>query len=85
MPGIREEDFLKKQCFSLYDLYGYTLAQDPGGHEIYNFGSSFIGYHYYTLSLSDLPVEKMLKKTMHFHYMTCMATFSLHYLCVAKV
>ena len=24
----------------------------PGGYEIYNFGRPFLGYHYYTLSLS---------------------------------
>ena len=29
MPGSREEDFKKNNAFSLYDLYGHTLAQEP--------------------------------------------------------
>ena len=39
--------------FSLYDLYGHALAQEPRpqGHEIYNFGRSFLGHHYHILSL----------------------------------
>ena len=28
----------------------------PGGYEIYNFGSQFLGHHYYILSLPDLHV-----------------------------
>ena len=37
-----------------------TLAL--GVHEIYNFGRSFLGHHYFILSLSDLclGVEKMI-------------------------
>ena len=29
MPGSREEDFNRTIIFSLYDLYGHTLAQEP--------------------------------------------------------
>ena len=29
MPGSREEDFKKNNAFSLYDLYGHALAQEP--------------------------------------------------------
>ena len=29
MPGCREEDFKKNNAFSLYDLYGHALAQEP--------------------------------------------------------
>ena len=45
-------------------------------HEIYNFGTPFLGNHYYTLSLFDLclGVEKIVKEIMQFHYMTYMAT-----------
>ena len=48
----------------------------PGGNQIYNFGSQFLGHHYYLSSLSDLylGVEKVFKEIMHFHYMTYMAT-----------
>ena len=49
-------------------------------YEIYNFGRSFLGHHYYILGLSDLCLEvekKIFKEIMHFHFMTYMAT-SLH-------
>ena len=41
MPSSREEDLKKNNAFTLYDLYGHALAQEPlpRGHEIYNFGS----------------------------------------------
>ena len=29
MPLSREEDFSRNNVFSLYDLYGHTLAQEP--------------------------------------------------------
>ena len=29
MPGSKEEDFKRNNAFSLYDLYGQTLAQEP--------------------------------------------------------
>ena len=79
MPGSREEDFKKNNAFSLYDLYGHALAQEPcpGGHEIYNFGRPFLCHHNYILSLSDLCLgveKKIFKEIMHFHYMTYMAT-----------
>ena len=56
MLGSKEEDFLNNNAFSLYDLYGHTLAQDPcpDGHEIYNLVRPLLGHHYYILSLSDL-------------------------------
>ena len=36
----------------------------PRGHEIYNFGRPFLGYHYYIFGLSDqcLRVEKKIFK-----------------------
>ena len=50
----------------------------PWGYEIYNFGRLFlIGHQYYIHSLSDLCLsreEDILKKIMHFHYITFMAT-----------
>ena len=70
MPGSREEDFIKNNAFSLYDLC-------PGGHEIYNFGRPFLCHHNYILSLSDLCLgveKKIFKEIMHFHNMTYMAT-----------
>ena len=49
----------------------------PGGHEIYNFGTPFLGHHYYILGLFHLCLgveKKIFKEIMHFHYMTYMAT-----------
>ena len=71
MPGSREEDFQRNNAFSLYDLYGHALAQEPcpRGHEIYNFGGPFRGHHYYILSLSNLCLgveKKIFKEIMHF-------------------
>ena len=42
----------------------------PGGHEIYNFGRPFLGYHYYILGLSDqcLGVEKKIFQEIHQFY-----------------
>ena len=78
MHGSREEDFKRNNAFSLYDLYGHALAQEPlpQVHEIYNFGRPFLGHHYYILGLSDLclEVEEIFKEIMQFHYMTYMAT-----------
>ena len=53
--------------------------KDPcsGGQEIYNLGRPLLGYHYYTLSLSDLCMgveKKIFKEIMHFHYMNFMAS-----------
>ena len=47
--------FKRNNAFSLYDLYGHTIAKNPcpGGHEIYNLGRPFHGHYYYTLSLSE--------------------------------
>ena len=44
-----------------------------GGHEIYNFGRSFLGHHYniHVLNLSDLRLgveRKIFKEIMYFHY-----------------
>ena len=79
MHENREEDFERNDTFSLYDLYGHTLAQEPwpGGHKIYSFGRPFINHYYNTLSLSDLCMgveQKIFKEIMHFNYMTNMAT-----------
>ena len=49
-------------CIHYNDLY-----------EIYNFGTPFLGLHYYTLILFDLFLgvkKKIDKETMQFHYMT---------------
>ena len=49
----------------------------PRGHGIYNFGRTFLVHHNYLLSLSVLclGVEKnIFKETMHFQFMTYMAT-----------
>ena len=77
MPGSREEDFKRNNAVSLYDLYGHAPAQDDRGHQIYNFGTTSFGHHYYILGLSDLclGIEKTIfKEIMLFHYMTYMAT-----------
>ena len=29
MPGSKEEDFYRNNAFSLYDLNGHALAQEP--------------------------------------------------------
>ena len=60
MPGSREEDFKRNNAFSLYDLYGHALAQEPlpWGHEIYNFCKPFLRHHYYIPSLS-LPCPRV--------------------------
>ena len=45
----------------------------PGGHEIYNFRTPFLGHHYLILSLSDLcpgVKKKIFKGIMHVQYMT---------------
>ena len=56
----------KKIIYIIYINYYNDL------HEIYNFGTPFLGHHYYILSLSDqCPREKIkrfLKEMMHFHY-----------------
>ena len=54
-------------------LYDHAPAQEQ---EFYNFGRLFLGYHCYTLRLSDLFLseEKILKEIMHFYYMTYLAT-----------
>ena len=76
MPQSIENDFVRINAISLYN---HTLPKHPcpGGHEIHNFGSLFLGLHNYILSLSVvcLGVEKkILKEIMHFHYTTCMTT-----------
>ena len=50
-----------------------------GGHEIYNFGRTFLGHHYCTcqLNLFDLCLGVEKKILMHFHVMTYIST-SLH-------
>ena len=50
----------------------YHKNPSPGGHEIYNFGTPFLGHHYYILNLSDLCVG-VKKKTLKRNY-----AFSLH-------
>ena len=62
MPGSKEEDFKRNNAFSLYDLYGHTLAQEPLSPEIDNLGRPFLGHHYYILSLSYRYIEG--KKTL---------------------
>ena len=51
--------FLSINAFSLYDLYGHALSQEPSpaGHEIYNLGRPFLGHHYYILIYSCLDGE----------------------------
>ena len=42
----------------------------PGGHDIYNFGRSFLGYHNYALGLYGLcsRVEKKIFQEIHQFY-----------------
>ena len=37
----------------------------PGVHEIYNFGRTFLGHHYYILSLSEPKIEKKIFYEIH--------------------
>ena len=73
MSGIREVDFQRNNAFSLYDLHGHALAQEPcpGGHEINIFGRPFIGNYYYTLSLYEpCPgVDFFFKNTSILHFL----------------
>ena len=49
----------------------------PRGHEIYNFGKPFLGYHYYKPGLSDLCLggeKKIFKEIINFSYITYTAT-----------
>ena len=57
---ILSRDFKRNNAFSLYDLYGHTLAQEPlpQGHERYNFARPFLGHLSYIQSLSDLYLFK---------------------------
>ena len=62
--------FKRNNAFSLYDLYGHTLAQEscPGAHESYNFGRLSFDHHYYILNLYDLCLGlkmKIFKEIMH--------------------
>ena len=73
---VKRRSFLKKKI--IYTIWLIWPRQNhknpcPEGHEIYNFGGSFLGHHYYTLNLSVkcLRVEKILKEIMF---------FSLHHL-----
>ena len=53
----------------------YSLKNDL--YEFYNFGTTFLSHHYYTLSLFDLCLgveKKIFKEIMQFHYMSYMAT-----------
>ena len=75
MPLSREDDFYRNNVFSLYDLYGHTLAQEPlsrGVMKIYNSDRPFLGHHYYILSLSDIcmGVEKKIFKYINFTLFT---------------
>ena len=59
-----------------------------GDHEIYKFGRPFVGYYnsIITLSVLCLGVEKkILKKIMHFHYITYMATPLHENLCLGVI
>ena len=78
-PGSREEDFIKNNAFSLYDLYAHSPSQEPLPRRSwkFHFRRPFLGHHYYSLSLTDLSLgveKKIFKVTMHFHYITFMAT-----------
>ena len=43
----------------------------PSGHEIYNFGRPFLGYHYYILCLYHAQeMKREREEILHFHYMT---------------
>ena len=49
----RVNNLIIGSAFSLCDLYGHVLSQEPPA-EIYYFGRPFLGHNYYILSLSDL-------------------------------
>ena len=62
--------------FMTYKAMAQHKNPCPSGHDIYSFGRTFLGHHYYIVSSSDLcqGVEKrILKEIIHFHYMTYMA------------
>ena len=63
MPQSIEQDFK-------------SIWPRPRGHEIYNFGRSYLGYHTCKLTLCVLFLgeEKIFKEIMNFHNMTYMDT-----------
>ena len=46
MSNTREDDFKRNNSFSLYDLYGNTLAHEPlpRSNDIFNVGRLFAGW-----------------------------------------
>ena len=68
---------LEKTAFSLYDLFGHVLAQEPlphagGNSQMITDSSLIIITIIYIFNLSDLclGIKKIFKEIMHFHYMT---------------
>ena len=59
MPRTREEDFKTNNAFTLYDLYGHALAQEPPAMGVMK--TTFLGHHYFILSLSELCLGVEMK------------------------
>ena len=67
MPWRREEDFLRNNEFSLYDLCGHAPAQNPcpGGHESNNYGRLYFG-HWFLWTMLCIREEVLSKDILHF-------------------
>ena len=75
MLGV--EKMIFKQIMQFHYMTYMAMPQHkipcPEVHEIYNFGSSFLGHYDHILSLSDLCLgeeKTIFKEIMHFHYLT---------------
>ena len=75
----REEDLKKKCIFTIWIIWLHACTPQHKntchrGHEIYNFGRLFLGYHYYILSLCEScpGLEKKntsISKFLHQNYL----------------
>ena len=83
LQKFQTDDILKlvSAIKRLFNIAGTVLKKNtphhrnpcPRGHEIYNFGRSFLAHHYYIFSLSARCTgvkKKIFKEIMHFHCMT---------------
>ena len=81
MPRLDMKTF--KEIMHLHIIENNT----PWGHEIYNCGRTFFGYHQYIFQLFDLwpGVKKIFKKLMHLHFTTFQKNGKLLQLCASHL
>ena len=66
-----EKILIINNAFSLHDIWPRLSRRTLRVMKIYNFGSPFVGYHYYILSLSDVCLgieKKIFKRNIAFSY-----------------